>query len=167
ADTDTLHTLPEPLDYTPNIELGTVEMPISLEISPTNCKQCEEKLVRLQQELTATVQKLTQTEESLSQALTDLYFAQNDIAQKEEIIDQLTIKYNLLIGYTMDVSAGWYLMSGPNTDAYPKTVPDECIEVMYIYKDNRYEMVDYFPARQGVWVKFRQACQMTVEGNLE
>jgi hypothetical protein len=167
GDTDTQYTLPDPLNYTPNIELGSVENPIPLEISSSNCDQCEQELEILKQKLSATKQTLSQTEQSLSHALTDLNIAQSEIAQQQEVIDQLTIHHNLLIGYTMDVSPGWYLMSGPNTIAYPKTVPDNCIQVMYIYADNRYEMVDYFPPRQGVWVKFVEDCQFTIEGNLE
>lgn len=174
AGDDSLHTLTEPLNYSPNMELGTVEKPFSLEISPSNCDKCEKLLTQALLDLSKTTDELSQTQSELTQAKSDLEILDQQLDNANKRIDyleienaKLTIYVNQLIGFTIDVSETWILVGGGNIKAYPTTIPENSIDAMFIYKDNQYEVVDHFPPRQGVWVKLNQPCQLSVEGVLE
>ena len=66
-------------------------------------------------------------------------------------------------GYSNTLDPKWYLLGAINSPALPKSTPDKCINVIFIYRDGEYQITDKLLPGYGHWVRTVNTCDFILE----
>ncbi|MBF0452842.1 MAG: hypothetical protein HQK75_19215 [Candidatus Magnetomorum sp.] len=189
-ETNQIDTIYQPLMYTPHMESGTIENPVNLDIEGDHSDKIQTLIVQishLEESLTEVNQLLDGSEKNLEVSRNQLSNTQHELTLNKIALDHanqsisdltdeisglnhtiqaFNVQITDLSSYTVDLTAGWYLMSGPlDREVFPVTEPGGCIKAMYIFEDGAYELVYSLLPKKGVWVNVDQTCKIRVGPN--